>query len=154
MNNIRNQYISGTGMWWKLKWSYVVEAAANLLLNFILGKLFGITGVIVATIITIFLFNYLQRNTILFRNYFKKHSLGKFYKQQFYYLTLTAVGLAISFLLCEHLPFDGIANILIRGVICLVIPNIIYFVGVRFTGPFSDAKKFVMRASNMILRRR
>ena len=59
MNNIRNQYISGTGIWWKLKWSYIVEAIANLGLNFILGKFFGITGVIVATIVTIFLFNYL-----------------------------------------------------------------------------------------------
>lgn len=33
MNNIRNQYISGTGIWWKLKISYIVEAVANLILT-------------------------------------------------------------------------------------------------------------------------
>ena len=53
MNNIRNQYITGTGIWWHLKVSYLIEAIANLLLNIILGKLFGITGVLIATIITI-----------------------------------------------------------------------------------------------------
>ena len=47
------------------------EAVANLILNFILGKYFGITGVLLATIITIFVFNYLQRNTVLFKCYFK-----------------------------------------------------------------------------------
>ncbi len=82
MNNMRNQYISGTGMWWKLKSSYIIEAIANLGLNFILGKLFGITGVILATIITIIVFNYCQRNSILFKNYFKKQSIWKFYLQQ------------------------------------------------------------------------
>ena len=153
MNNIRNQYISGTGMWWKLKWSYVIEAAANLALNFVLGKLFGITGVIVATIITIFLFNYLQRNMILFKNYFRGQSILKFYKQQFYYLVLTAVGLVVSYLVCISLPFDEVANIVARGAICLIVPNVIYLVGVRFTEPYKDAKKFVMRAGRVVLRR-
>ena len=38
MTNIRNQYISGTGMWWKLKLPCMCEAISNLLLNIILGN--------------------------------------------------------------------------------------------------------------------
>ena len=38
MNNIRNQYIDGTGMWNALKWSYILEAFGNLFLNIILGS--------------------------------------------------------------------------------------------------------------------
>lgn len=152
MNNMRNQYVSGTGMWWKLKWSYVAEAAANLVLNFVLGKLFGITGVIVATIITIFVFNYLQRNMILFKNYFRKQSLGKFYRQQFYYLFLTVVGLVASVLMCENLPFDGVANIVVRGVICLVVPNAIYYVGIRYTESFREARDLARRVKKMVRR--
>ena len=153
MNNIRNQYISGTGMWWRLKWSYIIEAVANLVLNFVLGKLMGITGVILATIITIVLFNYFQRNMILFKNYFKDQSIGKFYIQQFYYLILTTVGLVISFLLCEILPFDGVLNMTIRILICLIVPNVIYYFGVRFTDVFEDAKKIVVKVNRMILRK-
>ena len=36
MNNIRNQYIIGTGIWWKLKYSNIAEAFGNVILKFIL----------------------------------------------------------------------------------------------------------------------
>lgn len=145
MNNIRNQYISGTGLWWKLKWSYIIEAAANLILNFILGKFFGITGVILATILTIFVFNYLQRNMILFKNYFKKEKISEFYKQQFYYLLLTTIGLIISFLICEILPSDGIKNFIARIVVCLIIPNTIYYIGIQYTNVYGNVCKFIKK---------
>lgn len=154
MNNIRNQYISGTGMWWELKGSYIIEALANLGLNFILGRLFGITGVIIATIITIFLFNYLQRNKVLFKTYFKKEKIVEFYRQQFYYLVLSAAGLAISFFFCEYIPFNGIMNWGTRTVICLVVPNFIYYFGVRFTKPFGDVKKFIKKIERIIIKRK
>ena len=154
MNNIRNQYISGTGMWWKLKGSYIVEALANLALNFLFGKLWGITGVILATIITIFVFNYLQRNAVLFKNYFKKQKISEFYKQQFYYLVLTAVGVSISFLLCKFLPFDGVLDLIVRGVVCLTVPNILYCLGVRPTKTFAEAKFFVNRMKKMVFKKR
>lgn len=153
MNNIRNQYISGTGIWWKLKASYVIEAAGNLLLNIALGKVLGITGVIIATIITIFLFNYLQRNKILFKSYFKHEKLSDFYRQQFYYLLLTVVGLGISFTLCEVLPFDGVLDIIIRAIVCLIIPNVIYYFGIRRTKQFKDVKKFTSRIKQIIFKR-
>ena len=154
MNNIRNQYVSGTGMWWRLKGSYFVEALANLGLNFILGKLFGITGVIIATIVTIFLFNYLQRNAVLFKNYFKKESIREFYMQQFYYLLLSGIGLAISFLICEYLPFDGIFNWLIRGAVCLVLPNLIYYLGIRRTRIFDNTKYLILRIRKTVIHKR
>lgn len=154
MNNIRNQYISGTGMWWKLKVSYVVEAVANLLLNFVLGKLFGITGVILATIITIFLFNYLQRNKVLFNEYFKKEKISEFYKQQFFYLLLTAIGLIISLLICEKLPFDGVLNMIARVVVCMVVPNAIYYCGIRYTKSFRSVRNLVIKIKNMMFNKK
>ncbi len=154
MNNIRNQYISGTGIWWRLKWSYIIEAVANLGLNIVLGKLFGITGVIIATIVTIFLFNYLQRNMVLFKYYFKKERIGEFYRQQFYYLALSAVGLVISFLICEYLPYGGVANIVTRIVVCLILPNAIYYFGIRNTKLFSESRALLKRVRNTILRKR
>ncbi len=154
MNNIRNQYVSGTGMWWKLRWSYIIEAVANLLLNFVLGKLFGITGVIMATIITIFVFNYLQRNAVLFKSYFKNEKLSGFYKQQFYYFLLSAVGLVVSFLACEHLPFGGALNLVMRGIICLIVPNLLYFIGIRYTKTYKSTKLFVKRIATTVLSRK
>lgn len=154
MNNIRNQYVSGTGMWWKLKWSYIIEALANLALNFILGKIWGITGVILATIFTIFVFNYLQRNTVLFKSYFKKQKISGFYRQQFYYLILSGMGLAVSFFACEHLPFGGVADIATRAIICLVVPNAIYYIGIRFTKQYEDTRRFIFKIKRIVFSRK
>ena len=129
MNNIRNQYISGTGIWWKLKISYIVEAVANLILNFILGKYFGITGVLLATIITIFVFNYLQRNTILFKCYFKNSSYIKYLLEQFYYAIFAIVAVVISYSLCERTKMNDIWGLIIRGGIALVVSGIILGIG-------------------------
>lgn len=129
MNNIRNQYISGTGIWWKLKISYIVEAVANLMLNFILGKYFGITGVLLATIITIFVFNYLQRNTVLFKCYFKNSSYIKYLLEQFYYAIFAIVAVVISYSLCERTKLNDIWGLIIRGGIALVVSGIILCIG-------------------------
>ena len=99
MNNIRNQYITGTGIWWRLKTSYIVEAVSNLGLNIILGKMLGIKGVILASIITIILFNYLQRNHVLFKTYFKNESIGAFYRQQCAYFAIACIALALTYFL-------------------------------------------------------
>lgn len=129
MNNIRNQYISGTGIWWKLKISYIVEAVANLILNFILGKYFGITGVLLATIITIFVFNYLQRNTVLFKCYFKNSSYIKYLLEQFYYAIFAIVAVVISYSLCERTKMNDIWGLISRGGIALVVSGIILCIG-------------------------
>ena len=143
MNNIRNQYISGTGIWWKLKKSYLIEAVANLLLNIILGKLFGVTGVIVATIITIFLFNYIQRNSILFKNYFKNESLLKFYTGQFYYLAVVIVCFIISYFLCNLVIGDGIIILILKLLISVSISSLILFICLRFSSRYNISIKFI-----------
>ncbi len=152
LNNIRNQYISGNGIWWKLKGTYVVEALANLVLNILLGYLFGITGVIIATIVTIFVFNYLQRNAILFRSYFKKQSLFRLYKEQLYYTLLLFIGFAVSYSICEILPIKNtIIVIVVRSIVCLILPNLVYFLGIKNTKRFKDSKKLLLSIKNILL---
>lgn len=123
MNHIRNQYLFGKAFWWKLKWAYLAESIGNLLLNIVLGKLFGITGVLIATILTIFFCNYLMCNHVLFKNYFTDESILTFYKQQFYYLLAAAAVTAVTYMICRTLD-----SIFIRALICLVLPNIMFFI--------------------------
>lgn len=151
LNNIRNQYISGTGLWWKLKFSYVIEAVGNLVLNIVLGMWLGISGIILATIITILLFNYFQRNKVLFNNYFKNQSIGKFYKQQFYYFILTLVSALICYFICSNLELNKYVLILVTGAISVIVTLIIYLVGIRFTSIYQKTCEFVnMMVANIL----
>lgn len=141
MNHIRNQYIYGKGMWWKMKWSYLLESIGNLVLNIVLGKLLGITGVLIATIITIFFCNYLMCNNVLFREYFKEQSIWTFYKQQGYYLFVWLVTGITTYSLCQILT----ENLIIRGLICVVIPNIIFLVLYRPCSRWHSSMQIVKR---------
>ena len=144
INNIRNQYISGTGMWWKLKFSYIIEALANLLLNIILGKLLGIAGVILATILTIFFLNYLLRNKILFANYFKSSDKCEFYKEQIYYFILTLISFGSAYYVTSIINYNNIIiNIIGNGLISLIISLIIMTLGLSFTKRYKESKKFI-----------
>lgn len=123
MNHMRNQYILGNAFWCKLKWAYLAEAIGNLALNIILGKLFGITGVLIATILTIFFCNYLMCNAVLFKEYFKEQSIWIFYKQQFYYLLVAVTVGVLVYIVCEQ-----INSIIIIAVVCAIVPNILFAV--------------------------
>ena len=119
MNHIRNQYLHGKGLWWEMRYSYLFESIGNLSLNILLGKLFGITGVLIATIITIFFFNYLWCNAVLFQEYFKTESIWIFYMQQSYYLLLWLVVGTAVYALCQ-MTTD---SLIIRTIICITVPN-------------------------------
>lgn len=151
MNHIRNQYVLGNAFWWKLKYVYLAEAIGNLILNIVLGKMIGVTGILIATILTVFVCNYLMCNSVLFKYYFKEESLGVFYRQQFYYLAATTVTVAVTYLIA--VMFE---NLFVRAAICIVIPNILLAVlyrpcsrwksGVRILGRVVGVPQSVKKA--------
>jgi O-antigen/teichoic acid export membrane protein len=144
MNHIRNQYILGNALWWDLKWVYLIEAAANLLLNLVLGHFWGVTGVLLATILTIFFCNYLMCNAVLFRRYFRHASIGLFYRQQFYYLLCTAVVCGGVYLICRRTD-----SIFLRAGICIVLPNLLYLLLFRPCSRWKSSTAIVRRLLNI-----
>ncbi len=140
MTHMRNQYILGNAFWWKLKWAYLAEAFGNLVLNILLGKLWGISGVLIATIITIFLCNYLMCNKVLFNTYFKDESKWEFYKQQFYYLLVTALVCVGTYVICKNID-----NIILRGMICIIFPNILFMLFYRPSSRWESSMSIVKR---------
>lgn len=71
------------------------EAIANLVLNLVLGRIFGITGILFATIITIFLFNYVGFTNLVFKEYFQR-SPKEFYLDRTVYTLVTIIVCFIS----------------------------------------------------------
>lgn len=145
MTNIRNQYITGTGIWWKLKVPCIVEALSNLVLNFILGKLFGIAGVIIATIFTILLYNFIWRTWILFKEYFKAEKFSKYLLNYFYYAIITFLAAISTYSVCSFIGLRGIMNLLARGLVCFILPNIVFFFGFRMLKEYQNAKQLISR---------
>ena len=143
MNNIRNQFVLGTGIWWKLKYSNIAEAIGNTVLNLVLGKLFGITGILWATIITIVVFNFLWRTIILFKNYFSGMNLKLFLRNHCYWIVCILIAAGVTWNLTRLINTNTLVTLIVNGVICVFVPNLILLVLFFKTEQFQNTKQFV-----------
>ena len=144
-NNIRNVYFAGNGLWWKAKHLFVLEAVGNLILNFVLGYLLGITGVILATIITIFVFNFYCRSKLLYQCYFTEYKISQFWKMHLVFLCATTVNALVCYGITVYIKLEGIIALLVYGGICSVLPNVIYFLIYRKWKLFEEALPWIKR---------
>ncbi len=138
MGDMRSIYSTTNGLWWHHRYRSLAEAIGNLILNIILGKFFGVYGIIIATSITIFICNFLWGGRITFRLYFGLDKLREYYGYQFKYFATTAVLCVGTYFCCAVLPLENIVvNLIFRGLICVVLPNIIWILLYRRTEEFS-----------------
>lgn len=140
MNNIRNLYYDGKGLWGEGRWTYICEILGNLFLNIVLGKVFGVTGIIVATIITILVFSGICRTNILFKYYFRC-SVKEFWIFNFKNIGITIVALTITYLICNHLIIENLViDLMLKLIVCIIIPNFILWCFYRKNKMFLDFK--------------
>ena len=142
MNNTRNLYINGKGLFYECRIWFVMEALSNLVLNFVLGYVWGITGIILATIITIFIFNFIARNQVVFKNYFRM-SPKQFYCQHLLYFLVTAIIAYGTYVVCSCINIVGILGLIIKAIIVIIFPNILYWLIYSKNKIFQASKQFV-----------
>ena len=144
MNNIRNQYVEGNGLLWKLRVVNVLEALSNIFLNLILGMFFGISGIIIATLITIIFFNFILRTNILFKHYFEISPSG-FYLQNAVNILITALISFLTYFICIQINIEGVGAFIIIIIICLIIPNFAYFLIYQKNTYFKQSADLIKR---------
>lgn len=126
--DMRSQYTDATGLWYKEKKRAVAETVANVLLNYFLVVNFGVSGIVVATAISIVVVGLPWSNKIIFDNYFKKQSCMKYMSTQLVYAVMTLISCFVTFFVCEQVQVVGILGLMIKGIICVILPNVLYLV--------------------------
>ncbi len=121
MGDMRSLYSAANGLWWKMRYRSVLETVLNIGLNVCLGLLYGVEGIILATIISLFLCNFLWSTSILFSDYFGKHRLREYFIYHIKYAVFTASVCVVAYLICSIVNVQGIIfTIIIRGAICTI----------------------------------
>ena len=143
MGDIRAVYSDAAGLWWENRYRAITEAVANLILNYVLGRLFGVKGIIIATLVSLFLFNFLWGSTIIYQHYFKSIKAVTYYKQHLIYALAFLVTGVISYSACCCVINEGILGLLLKGIICIILPNIILFIIHFKTEQFKDSYTWI-----------
>lgn len=143
IGDIRSTYSSAAGLWWENRHRAIIEVIVNIVLNYAFVRLWGVYGIIIATIIPILTINNTVGMRILNTHYFKKErgTVEFFLKNLIYFVTTLIAGI-ITWVVCRFTP-DNIVGLLVKGVICVIIPNAIYLLFYRKYGDFKNAKKWM-----------
>lgn len=134
----------GTGMYRQIRYIMFATAIVNIVLSIVMGKIWGVGGILLATSIAKFTTCYWYEPRLLYKNFFKIKA-SKYYCDYFANVLLT-IGCGI---LC-YLPISMIKSISVRGwilkcIVCTVIVNAVYLLRYFKTPEFYSIKQKVAR---------
>ena len=151
-NQVAGAYKDAAGIWVSDRFRPLITAGVNLISNLIMVQFIGIYGIILSTVISLLFVNmpWLLHNVckLVFNV-----RVGEYISNWFYNVAVTLLAGGICFYVCSLLPEIGIWWLLVKGLVCIVIPNIIYFLAYHRTKSFMDSKELVQKIYRNILHR-
>lgn len=143
-SDMRNVYMDAIGLWWEARYRSILECVANLICNILFGYLWGVTGVIMATLVTYVIINLTYGTKILFDNYFYEESLWKYLWSQIKYFIVTCIALIVCYWICQYISGNVLMVLFIRTIVCIVLPNIIFILVYKKNKDYIFAKQFIL----------
>ena len=112
------------GLFWYDRYKPLAEAIINLLASILLAMCFGVSGIFIGTIISTVTTSLWVEPYVLFKYGFKRSAKDHFYSLLKYSL-VTAIAMAVNFLLLSSFGFCGLLGIVLKGVVAFSIFMII-----------------------------
>ena len=146
INSLFNLYKDASGIWHEDRFRPLAAAMTNLVLNLILVQFIGLYGILISTVSAILFVGYPWLLHNLFTLIFDMKNLKNYLKKIVFYFLVIVLSGVVTYFLASFINFATVPTLLLRGVICLIVPNAIYFVCFRKTKEF---KQSVILADNM-----
>ena len=118
---------NSSGVWWEGKWIAVVESLVNFVLNIVLVRIWGVEGIIIATIISLFFINIPFETYSVYKHYFKIMPWRDF-KEYILQGCITLIAVMVTYnviLLCHN---GSWSNFFVDILICAFVVNFILFI--------------------------
>lgn len=135
-----NHFKECAGLFWNDRFKPLFEAGINLGLDILLVHFMGINGVILATIISTVAVPIWIEPYVLYKHYFKKN-LALYFIRFAIYALVTAVAFGATFGICYWIPHGGVGWFVLRVAICLVVPNVVFYLAFFKTSDFAYLKE-------------
>lgn len=135
-------YKDAAGIWWEDKFRPYVVMIANLVLNIVLCQFIGLYGILISTIISMFIAIPWENHTV-FKFIFHKSS-GEYYLRMALYLVVGISVAVLTFFVCSYAP-RGIIGVLVRALLCVTVPNLIWLALFLNTEEFSRTKSLLLK---------
>lgn len=139
-------FISALGYFDKIKKSILVEIVINIVLSIILLNKIGISGVLLATVISYFIGSLNFYPKILNNNYFKDNKIN-YYKQSFKLLAIAVLSIIVCYYISKLFVLNNLLVWFLYGLVIFIINFIIitfYFVLIKEDVFINRFKKIIL----------
>ena len=145
-------YKDAAGMWWVDKWRPMVGCIINLILNVMLVKTIGVAGVAISTIVSYALVEMPWETRALFAHCFKKS------QREYYFIMVQSIAMLvicgfITYSICHFIHLHGILTIVVKLIICLVLPNMLFVLLNIKNEYFIESKSLLIKSISSFLKR-
>ena len=125
IQNCINTFTNATGLFWESRYKPIAECVINLGVSIILAKKIGIAGIFLGTLAS-YVCTFWINPILVFKKQFKKSVAIYFLKFTMYLLITLIIAFGLGFVCNMILPKATIISIVLRVLICAVVPNALY----------------------------
>lgn len=131
MGDIRALFVDAAGLWWEQRWRAIAETLANLVLNIALGLYFGVWGIVIATLISLFCINFCWGSRIVFDCYFKNGKAGEYYRDHAIYFVVMSVVVSICYAIGSAFELNVYFAFAYRFIVAFIVPPVLFYLCYR-----------------------
>lgn len=143
INQLLNMYKDAGGIWHEDRFRVLVTAITNLSLNLIMVQFWGIYGIILSTVLSMLLVGMPWLFYNLFTTLFKKSQLYGYLKNLLLYVIVSLVSCVLTYFICNKVILGNWATIIVRGIICCIVPNVIFLIVYHRRSEFKECLQLV-----------
>lgn len=143
LNSAVSIFREGCGLYYHGRYRPIFTALLNVGLSIILGKVWGATGIIVATTLSMLLTTIWFDAYIVFKYVFHEGIRWYLLKYASEIIEITLIGLII-FIICERINVVGILGLIAKGIVCVITFNVIFWLQYRKTDSYTKLKNIVL----------
>lgn len=143
INQLLNTYKDAAGIWHEDRFRPLVTAIANVGMNLLTVQFLGIYGVLLSTVLSMLLVGMPWLLYNLFTVLFDRDQLPIYLKTLIKYILVVVLSCVICYFFCQLFTFNKWATLIVRALICCVIPNVLYFIIYRHTIEFKQCLQLI-----------
>lgn len=143
INQLLNTYKDAAGIWHEDRYRPLVTAIANVVMNLLTVQFWGIYGVLLSTVLSMLFVGMPWLLYNLFTVLFDKEQFPIYFKKLVKYIIVVVFSCVICYFACQLFTFNKWITLIVRAVICCIIPNVIYFIIYKHTVEFKQCIQLI-----------
>lgn len=144
IHDIVSVFKEAAGMWKYDKWRPIVSSVCNVALSVFFVRRIGLYGVVIPTILCDVIFSATWGVIPVFKHYFEKNVFEYYFKLLKYFIIMI-FAMGCTYIVSNLICFSNIyGNFLLKILICMIVPNGIFFLFYRKSTVFKECREDVV----------